>query len=124
MTGFTRWRRSCPFTAGVLTTLAGAELIAVIATSTGVLRFSGTGATAGWVLGALLVVAGLTLLCQPVLRHFAGAVALVCGLLSLVQTNLGGFLLGFLLAATGGVLALAWVPVHDASPRGGEPANP
>lgn len=50
------------------------------------------------------IVAGLTVVRQPALRHFAGAVALGCGLLSLVQTDLGGFLL----ATTGGVPALAW----------------
>ncbi|MFJ6671302.1 hypothetical protein ACIQMJ_09380 [Actinosynnema sp. NPDC091369] len=34
----------------------------------------------------------------------------------MVGANLGGFLLGFLLAVTGGALAPAWVPDRAASP--------
>ncbi|WP_367128763.1 DUF6114 domain-containing protein [Saccharothrix sp. HUAS TT1] len=118
--GFTRWRRSCPFAAGVLTTAAGVELVVVVGTAPGVLRFAGAGAPASWLLGGVLVVAGTTLLFDPARRHFAGVAALVAGLLSLVGANLGGFLLGFLLAVAGGALALAWVP--DAARRA-EPAN-
>lgn len=116
MSGFARWRRSCPFAAGVLTTAAGLELVLVIATAPGSLRFAGAGAPATWLLGGVLVVAGATLLVDPARRHFAGVAALVAGLPSLVGANLGGFLLGFLLAVTGGALALAWVPDRAASP--------
>lgn len=114
--GFTRFRRSCPFLAGVLTTAAGLELVLVVGAVPGALRFAGAGAPASWLLGGVLVVAGATLLLDPARRHFAGAAALIAGLLSLVGANLGGFLLGFLLAVAGGALALAWVP--DCGPVG------
>ncbi|MEV8443542.1 DUF6114 domain-containing protein [Actinosynnema sp. NPDC051121] len=113
MSGFVPWRRSCPFFAGVLTTAAGVELVAVVLASPVAVRFAGAGAAGSWLFGSLLVVAGLTMLCQPALRHFAGVTAIIVGLLSLVQANLGGFGLGFLLAAVGGALALAWVPAPD-----------
>ncbi|WP_053719732.1 DUF6114 domain-containing protein [Saccharothrix sp. NRRL B-16348] len=116
-TRFTRFRRSCPFVAGVLTTAAGLELVVVVGTAPGALRFAGAGAPGSWLLGGVLVVAGATLLFDPARRHFAGVAALVAGLLSLVGANLGGFLVGFLLAVVGGALALAWVPDGDA-PRG------
>jgi hypothetical protein len=102
--GFTRFRRSCPFSAGVLTTAAGLELVLVVGAVPGALRFAGAAAPGSWLLGGVLV------------RHFAGVAALVAGLLSLVGANLGGFLLGFLLAASGGALALAWVPDRGPSP--------
>lgn len=115
--GFTRWRRSCPFTAGVLTASAGVELVAVVGTARCALRFGGAGVTASWVLGALLFAAGLMLLCLPALRHFAGVTAVVAGVLSLLQANLGGFLVGFVLAALGGALAVAWVPRDERVPE-------
>lgn len=114
--GFARFRRSCPFFAGVLTTAAGLELVLVVGAVPGALRFAGAGAPGSWLLGGVLVVAGATLLFDPARRHFAGVAALVAGLLSLVGANLGGFLLGFLLAVVGGALALAWVPDSGTNP--------
>lgn len=111
-----RWRRSCPFAAGVLTIAAGAELALVVVTAPGTLRLSGAGAPASWLLGGVLAVAGATLLLDPDRRYYAGVAALIAGLLSLVSANLGGFPLGFLLAIAGGALALAWVPDDEPEP--------
>jgi Family of unknown function (DUF6114) len=113
VSGFGRWRRSCPFLGGVLTVMAGVELVVSVSASSAVLRFSGAGATASWLFGCLLVVAGSTLLFDPSLRYFAGVTALVLGVLSLVHANLGGFLVGFVLAVLGGALAVSWVPVDE-----------
>ncbi|MCC8246309.1 DUF6114 domain-containing protein [Saccharothrix luteola] len=113
---FARFRRSCPFSAGVLTTAAGLELVLVVGAVPNALRFAGAAAPWSWLLGGVLVVAGATLLLDPARRHFAGVAALVAGLLSLVGANLGGFLVGFLLAASGGALALAWVPDRGTGP--------
>ncbi|MGW4214330.1 DUF6114 domain-containing protein [Lentzea sp. NPDC004789] len=115
------WRRSSPFIGALLTTAAGAELVGVVLTAPGLLSVSGAAAPASWLLGVLLIVAGLTTLSDPRLRHFAGAVAIVCGLLSLVLSNLGGLLAGCLLALVGGALTLAWVPAPDTGT--GEPAE-
>jgi hypothetical protein len=120
---WSRWRRSRPFAAGLLTTAAGIELILVVLGAPGLLSFSGASAPASWILGALLIVAGLTMWLDPVRRYFAGAAALACALLSLVQSNLGGFLLGFGFAAVGGSLALAWTAPTSATPSATVPAN-
>jgi hypothetical protein len=114
MNTFQRRRRSCPFWGGVLTTAAGAELALVVSAAPGIVRISGAGAQHSWLFASLLVVAGLTMLTQPALRYFAGTVAVVLGLLSLILANLGGFLLGFLLAVVGGALALAWTVPEQA----------
>lgn len=109
----TRWRRSCPFTAGLLVTAGGVELVGVVLTAPGFLALAGASAVASWLLGALLVVAGLTVLFDPRLRYFAGTATVVCGLLSLLLSNLGGYLLGCLLAVVGGCLTLAWTPTDS-----------
>lgn len=44
---------------------------------------------------------------------------LVVGVVSLVQANLRGFLLGFAAALVGGALALSWVPEDEPTPAEG-----
>lgn len=109
MTAFTDWRRSCPFLGGVLTIAAGVELMVVVSVAPGLIRVIGAGAHLSWLFGVLLMVAGVTMLCQPALRYFAGSATLVLGLLSLVLANLGGFLLGAVLAVVGGALGVSWL---------------
>ncbi|MET9296036.1 DUF6114 domain-containing protein [Streptomyces sp. NPDC003077] len=104
------WRRARPFAAGLLMITGGTVLVAVSWGDLGLLRMTGTAGAATWGIGGLLVVAGLTTWADRARRHFTGTLALVLALTSLVAANLGGLLLGFLLAATGGCLALAWVP--------------
>lgn len=113
----TRWHRSCPCTGGLLVTAGGVELVGVVLTAPGFLALAGASAVASWLLGALLIVAGLTVLFDPRLRYFAGTTAIVCGLLSLALSNLGGYLLGCLLAVLGGSLTLAWTPHPTTEPR-------
>ncbi|ANP52967.1 hypothetical protein J2Z21_000540 [Streptomyces griseochromogenes] len=105
-----RWRHSRPFSAGLLLVLGGLELICVCWSGLGLLRFTGAAGAASWTLGALLVVAGVTTWRNPDLRHFAGTLAAVLSLVSLVAANLGGLLVGFGLTAVGSALALAWIP--------------
>lgn len=115
---FRDWRRCCPFLAGLVTVGAGLELMVVVGSAPGVVRLLGRGAAESWTLGVLLVVAGVTMWFTPALRYFAGSVAIVAGLLSLVFANLGGYLVGFLCAVLGGALAVAWRPVLDGEPVG------
>ncbi|MFJ8719643.1 DUF6114 domain-containing protein [Streptomyces violaceus] len=110
--GVGRWRLWCghrPFMAGLLLGLGGLELITVSWAGLGFLQFTGTAGAFSWILGATLVAAGATTWWNPALRHFAGVLAGVLSLVSLIAANLGGLLLGFLLTAVGSALALAWV---------------
>lgn len=117
MSRFGHWRRSCPFAAAVLAVVAAVELVVAVGVSAGVVVLSGSSAAMAWLFAALLVVAGVTLLVNPALRHFAGVVAVVVGVASLVHANLGGFLLGFAAAVVSGALALSWVPVDEPAPE-------
>jgi len=130
--GFTRahldlraWRRTRPFWAGLLVLLAAAPIIyfPYFNLSLGALSvaMSTTAGAGSLVIGLTLIVLGGLLWFQPVIRYFAGCVAVFLGVLSLPISNFGGFFIGTLLAATGGLLALAWGPVdgHPEEMTGG-----
>jgi hypothetical protein len=63
---------------------------------------------AGFLLPALLVVLGLLLLFDPAHRTFYSILSVLGALGTWLTSNLGGFLLGMLLALVGGALAFGW----------------
>ena len=65
-----------------------------------------------------LVLLGLLAFLMPAHRIFYGVIALVIAVYSLIGVNLGGFFVGMLLGAIGGILIVSWMPkkVH-AEPR-------
>jgi Family of unknown function (DUF6114) len=123
-----RWRHSRPFWGGLLLVLSGLELLAL--PLTGVLVkgqiklviYIGIGGVFGVLIGILLIVAGIVLWVNPTHRVFYGIAGIVLGIVSFPASNLGGFVLGMLLAIIGGALAFAWVPAEpgsvDAAPAG------
>ena len=125
---FRRWRRSRPFWGGLLLVLSGLELLAL--PLTGVLVkgqiklviYIGIGGVFGVLIGILLIAAGIVLWVNPTHRVFYGIAGIVLGIISFPASNLGGFVLGMLLAIIGGALAFAWVPAEpesvDADPVG------
>ncbi|MEW2395611.1 DUF6114 domain-containing protein [Streptomyces sp. NPDC046862] len=119
---FRSWRRTRPFWAGLLVLLAAAPIIyfPYFNLSLGALSvaMSTTGGAGSLVIGLTLIVLGGLLWFQPVIRFFAGCVAIFLGVLSLPISNFGGFLFGTLFAATGGLLALAWGPADEGTPGG------
>jgi len=76
----------------------------------------------GVLIGILLIAAGIVLWVNPTHRVFYGIAGIVLGIISFPASNLGGFVLGMLLAIIGGALAFAWVPAEpgsvDAAPPG------
>ena len=116
-----RWRRSRPFWGGLLLVLSGLELLAL--PLTGVLVkgqiklviYIGIGGVFGVLIGILLIAAGIVLWVNPTHRVFYGIAGIVLGIVSFPASNLGGFVLGMLLAIIGGALAFAWVPAEPES---------
>ena len=108
--------------------LSGLELLAL--PLTGVLVkgqiklviYIGIGGVFGVLIGILLIAAGIVLWVNPTHRVFYGIAGIVLGIISFPASNLGGFVLGMLLAIIGGALAFAWVPAEpdsvDAKPGG------
>jgi hypothetical protein len=112
--GFGPWRRRRPFLGGVLTILAGIEMLFSgpidlehIQLQVG---FAGSQAT---VLPTVLIVLGALAIAHPVQHLFYGIVSLVVAVSSLVFVNLGGFVVGMLLGVVGGVIVVSWMGAAD-----------
>ena len=114
---FAEWRRERPFVGGLLTMIAGVEMffsgqldIGKIHVQLGIEGFQAT------IIPVLLVVLGLLAMLMPVHRVFYGVISLVVSVYSLIGVNLGGFFLGMVLGAIGGVLVVAWMPKASRAP--------
>ena len=110
--GAAAWRRQRPFVGALLIAIAGVEMflstqldIGKLHIQLGIEGFQATVIPVGFVLLAAL------LLAMPQHRVFYGVIALALSLYSIVGVNLGGFLIGMLLSAIGGVLAVSWAPL-------------
>ncbi|MFE9869304.1 DUF6114 domain-containing protein [Micromonospora sp. NPDC005686] len=123
-TRWRRWRRARPFTAGLLIALGGAEMLVTLRAPLGVLLHVGPQGLAAYLVPLILVICGVLLITTPQQRVFYAVVSLVLGLVSWLTSNLGGFLVGMLLALVGGALAFAWTPVKRRTTHAGPAAGP
>jgi uncharacterized protein DUF6114 len=116
-----RWRR--PFWAGLFTLSSGLPIVyfpyAHVTLGDLTIRMSTTAGAGSLVIGVLLMVLGLAMWFQPQVRIFAGVAAILLALVSLVVSNFGGFLLGFIFGLVGGGMSIAWVPGQP-GPRAAE----
>lgn len=124
---FRQWRGQRPFWAGLLTLLAGLPIMyfpyANLTIGSLTVRMATTAGAGSLIIGVLLVVLGLTLWFQPASRVFAGVAAILLSLVSLVVSNFGAFLIGFLLGLFGGALGVSWAPGRAAEGGGPEGAR-
>jgi hypothetical protein len=123
-TSFSAWRKNRPFVGGLLTVLAGIEMffsgqldVGNIHVQVGIEGFQAT------VIPIMLVVLGVLAVTMPVHRIFYGVISLVVSVYSLVGVNLGGFFVGMLLGAIGGVLTVSWAPKPTTTPAVEPPAT-
>ncbi|MEU8314545.1 MULTISPECIES: DUF6114 domain-containing protein [unclassified Micromonospora] len=123
-TRWRRWRRARPFTAGLLIALGGAEMLVTLRAPLGVLLHVGPQGLAAYLVPLVLVICGVLLITTPQQRVFYAVVSLVLGLVSWLTSNLGGFLIGMLLALVGGALAFAWTPVKRRATHAGPATAP
>ena len=125
MHGFTTWRRRRPLIGGILLVLSGIEMFFSGQLDLGNIKiqmgFEGFQAT---VIPALMAVLGILIIVTPAQRMFFGIFALILAVYSLVGVNVGGFILGMLLGAVGGVIVVAWRPKEaDGAAASGEVAE-
>ncbi|WP_235619300.1 DUF6114 domain-containing protein [Embleya scabrispora] len=108
-----------PVLAAVAMTAAAIELAYLPLRRPRLLGLQGVGATSSVLIACGLLACAALALWRPGRARAAGAGALVLGLLSCPMSNLGGFLIGMLLAVLGGSLALAWreTPRHTPEER-------
>ncbi|MEO6533798.1 MAG: DUF6114 domain-containing protein [Pseudolysinimonas sp.] len=108
---FREWRRDRPFAGALLLMIAGFETflstqldLGNMHIQLGVTGFQATIIPIGFVLlGALIMT-------MPQHRIFYGVIGLALSIYSIIGVNLGGFLIGMLLSAVGGILAVSWAP--------------
>jgi hypothetical protein len=113
---FRTWRRRRPFLGGLLTALGGIELFFSGQLDIGRIHVQlGIEGLQATIIPLVLVLLGVLAIAMPAHRIFYGVISLAVAVYSLVGVNLGGFFIGMLLAAVGGVLTVAWVPKADAT---------
>ncbi|MBE1878608.1 DUF6114 domain-containing protein [Myceligenerans pegani] len=125
---FGPWRRQRPFVGGVLVILAGLELLLSGPIDLGGLADTfGIGGVPDLTLGVgiegfqatvlpiALILLGVLSVLQPVHRVFYGVIILAISVYTLSGVNLGGWVVGFLLGAIGGVVVVSWSPADAAS---------
>lgn len=108
--GFRHWRRQRPFIGGVLVALGGIELFFSGQLDTGNLHIQlGIEGLQATIIPIVLVALGVIAIAMPAHHVFYGIIALVIAIYSLVGVNLGGFILGMVLATVGAILVVAWM---------------
>lgn len=117
---FRTWRRTRPFWGG-LAIILGAVIVLVIPFATlkiGALTvsLSTPGGSAAALVATVLGCCGATAWWRPEFKTAAGVVAMVAALVAIVATNLGGLIIGSVLAVLGAAAVLAWTPTPR-SPR-------
>ncbi|WP_309061155.1 DUF6114 domain-containing protein [Streptomyces sp.] len=125
---FRDWRGTRPFWAGLFTLLGGIPIAyfpyATLKLGHMSIAMATTAGAGSLIIGVLLITLGLTMWFQQATRIFAGVASILLALVSLVVSNIGGFLVGFLLALVGGALALSWAPGEPAAEANGHPGAP
>ncbi|WP_447002292.1 DUF6114 domain-containing protein [Saccharothrix isguenensis] len=123
--GFRSWRRQRPFGAGVFLLPASVAIglppYASFRLGDLVLSIRTIGGVSALLIAALLLICAVSLWIRPQYRVAAGVTAILVSLIALVNSNLGGFLVGTALGLVGGALALSWAPPSaDGRDRGQE----
>ncbi|WP_017584614.1 DUF6114 domain-containing protein [Nocardiopsis valliformis] len=108
---WTRWRKRRPFLAGLLMILAGIEMVLITQIPVQMMIYLGVGAVSTLVFSGMLIVLGLITWFTPNQHMITGSFAGFIALGALILSNLGGLVIGTLLALAGGGLAFAWRPV-------------
>jgi hypothetical protein len=88
------------------------------------LAMSTTAGAGSAIIGVLLIVLGISVWYQPLIRVFGGVAAILLSLVSFPVSNFGGFFIGLLLGIVGGALAISWAPFKEPAPEAPTAAAP
>ncbi|MFJ1794213.1 DUF6114 domain-containing protein [Kitasatospora griseola] len=125
--GFRAWRRTRPFWGGLLAVIAGLPILYfpyAHLTLGGLTVAMATTAGAGSLLiGLLMMVLGVTVWFQPVVRVFCGVATTILALISIPVSNLGGFGMGAIPGLIAGGLLVSWAPLQPLPAAGPETAE-
>lgn len=107
--------------------LGAVEILISVRAPLPVILHVGLQGLAAYVVPAILLLCGLLLMLQPQHKPFYSILSLMLALMTWLTSNLGGFLIGILLAVIGGSLAFAWTPRRAAkapAPETDDPTEP
>lgn len=110
---FRRWRHTRPFWAGVLVILGGLVIISYPFGPLPAVMVISADTFTGIAIGLILVIGGLFLWFAPHQRMFVSIVLMLVSIVSLVQTNLGGWFAGMILGMAGSAMGFGWQPGGD-----------
>ncbi|MBE1460896.1 hypothetical protein H4W79_005110 [Nocardiopsis terrae] len=110
-TAWRNWSRRRPFAGGLLMILAGIEMGALVAMPVELMIHTGVAGVSSLVFSGMLIVLGAVTWFTPNQHVITGSLAGFLGLGALILSNLGGLVIGTLLALVGGGLAFSWRPV-------------
>ncbi|QUX31537.1 hypothetical protein KGD83_00585 [Nocardiopsis akebiae] len=91
--------------------LSGAVMASLVAMPVELMIQTGVGGVSSLMFGGMLAVLGLVTWFTPNQHVITGSLAGFLGLGALILSNLGGLVVGTLLALAGGGLAFSWRPV-------------
>ncbi|MEW1962093.1 DUF6114 domain-containing protein [Microbacterium sp. NPDC077644] len=107
---FSAWRRERPFVGGLLVAISGVEMFFSGQLDLGHLHVQmGIEGMQATLIPVGLLLLGILSITMPAHHVFYGVLSLAVGLYALIGVNLGGFLLGTILACVGGVIVVAWM---------------
>ncbi|MBW1598847.1 DUF6114 domain-containing protein [Streptomyces sp. JJ38] len=107
---FRAFRRTRPFWGAVWLVLGGWTVLKFSLGSLQLVVETGFGAVAGYLTGGGMILCGLIPLAAPRQRYTFGLIGAVLAVVSLVVSNLGGFVVGMLLGVLGSSMMVGWGP--------------
>lgn len=119
-----RWRHTRPFWGGLLVIAAGVVLISFTLGPWAQMIALSSALFPGIAIGLILIIGGLFVWFAPQQRLFISIVLMICSLLALVVSNLGGFLIATALGVTGSAMIFGWREGGDYKRKGAPGSKP
>ncbi|MGW2395725.1 DUF6114 domain-containing protein [Kitasatospora sp. NPDC001664] len=116
---FTAFRRTRPFWGGLWLVAGGWTVLKFSLGAIQLVTAVGFNAVAGYLVGGGMMLCGLIPIAAPRQRVTFGLIGTVLAVVSLVVSNLGGFLLGMVLGVLGGAMTAGWGPRRGRAPAAG-----
>lgn len=107
---FRAFRRTRPFWGAMWLVLGGWTVLKFSLSSVQLIVSTGFGGVAGYLTGGGMILSGLIPLAAPRQRYTFGLIGVLLAVVSLVVSNLGGFLAGMALGVLGGSMMVGWGP--------------
>ncbi|MER5638885.1 DUF6114 domain-containing protein [Kitasatospora sp. NPDC002227] len=117
---FRAFRRTRPFWGSLWLVVGGWTVLKFSLGAIRLVTVTGFNALSGYLVGGGMMLCGLVPLVLPRQRYTFGLIGVVLAVVSLVLSNLGGFLAGMLFGVLGGAMMVGWGPRRERRVRGAQ----